>query len=115
MVSDIPLVRFTPDNVATLVLLSKTIPGLGISTRAMGEAIIAAVSPEAALWIIMTPPEKGLDGVDAGREALAGSLESKRHLCRETFGVNGRCHCAHQTQRQREMHPVVLHVFGFHL
>jgi hypothetical protein len=57
--SDTPLVRFTPESVAKLALLSKTIPGFGISTNAEGEAIIAAVSPEAVLWIIITPPETG--------------------------------------------------------
>ena len=56
-VSASPLVRFTPDNVASDALLSKTMPGFGISANVAGEAIIAAVSPEAALWIIMTPPE----------------------------------------------------------
>ena len=59
IVSDIPLARFTPDSVATVVLLSNTIPGFGISTSVMGEAIMAAVSPEAALWIMNTPPDTG--------------------------------------------------------
>jgi len=59
IVSDTPFARFTPDNVARAVLLSKIIPGFGISASVLGEASIAAVSPEAVLWIMNTPPETG--------------------------------------------------------